>query len=1535
MFRHRLHPLGMLLLCTALLVTWAGCGGDTPEPNGNDNTNSNGNTNGNSNANGNDNEPGPGDSDTRVLGKVLSAVSDEPLAGVRIAIADVDGVVHTDAAGTFEFAVPTGGTYALTATLAGYTYAQRWAEVNTGQLAAVREMYLTPIDPAAISVGPGGGSGANSDGSIEVDVPAGALDSTAELHATWYDRGKHLPNTLPTESHFTYACELTPNGQTFDEPITVRMRNERGFAPGTPIPVGVYNDETLAWEPESMGVVSDDGEWVVFTVEHFSPRDCNLGRRAPGGSGDPGDAEDVTISDLMDIRTCGSVPSGSRVGVADGRLLIDHVLPAYRRLDEWSALALQYDSQRVASLPALELSYDISQTSVLLPERMRYTIEIAGRRIERYFQPVEGSMLFTYRWDGRDGLDRDLPDGTYDYRLTLTNEYPAEFATASVFAGPAELGTGVMADELVELSTSFTGTITLAREAAEEAPLGRGWDFVDVFRLLDEGDRVRIVHGGNETYAFTREADDSLTPTAGEFTTLAEVDAGFVWFRLDRSEITFDSAGRQVSLADRNGNTTTYAYNADGMLTSITDPVGLVTTFAWSATNPPRLTTVTDPAGRATSFEVNDAGELVQITNPDGSTRQFAYDADHRLTSQTDAGGHTTSYTYDAASAVVRVDRPDGSHSEHVAIGSAGAVTDEPGDLGTETNPAPVANASYTDAAGQEWIYTVNAFGLRTSITDPLGRVYRLERNVDNLLTTVWMPSEHFQTFSYDSQGRITVMSGDSSTAYGIDEVHITYDDTVDLPATVTDETIGTWANTYDEHGNLQSVTLPDGRVYTFSYNDHGQRLTVKIAGEITTYAYNAQGNLATVADPSGATWTLGYDDYGNLASLTDPDGRHTAVSYNALNQPTRYVNSAGEEVLLSYAPALGSADRDGGGPVAVVTAITDGRGNVSSYAYDEVYNLVRETDALGHATTYEHDGLGRVTAIVQPTGARVDFEYDALDHVTRKTLSTGEVYTYTYDAETGLLAGTAGPAQETAYTYNRFERPITLATTFLPGGPTVQLDYTYRQSNYFGSLYTMRVGDDYTEYGYEFDGDQPLLPADLYGGTYFWISLAYDGLGRLARAEEFYTGSATVYTYDAAGRVQQADYDDYLGDPMYSEQYTYTAAGLLTAARLGDHDWTYGYDEAGRLTLATDELDASGAGQYTYDAAGNRRRAGAEANYTYDAANRLTRDPQYSYEYDAAGNRTARTQLVTGERITYEYDAENRLSAVVPPTGERIEYAYDGYGRRVTRTAGGITTQYVYEGEEELAEFVNGDLAVEYVNGLYVDKPMGVRVGGFYAAELAFFYTDPQGSVHAIADDYGSVETTPTYSAFGEPVDITGLPGFRSFAGRAWDADAGLYYVRERWYDPQAGLFVQRDPLRLTEAIAPYSYAGNRPTISRDPWGLEPQGNYGLRGLVNDQVVQPGINTGITEGIKRIPIGGAGGAAAFGQYNQWKDVINVYGSDNPAEAGIRWYEGRWWNPAGSYVNDFLTLGGCVPRRTARLQRIPGLRSGLRNFFGR
>jgi RHS repeat-associated protein len=103
----------------------------------------------------------------------------------------------------------------------------------------------------------------------------------------------------------------------------------------------------------------------------------------------------------------------------------------------------------------------------------------------------------------------------------------------------------------------------------------------------------------------------------------------------------------------------------------------------------------------------------------------------------------------------------------------------------------------------------------------------------------------------------------------------------------------------------------------------------------------------------------------------------------------------------------------------------------------------------------------------------------------------------------------------------------------------------------------------------------------------------------------------------------------------------------------------------------------------------------------------------------------------------------------------------------------------------------------------------------------------DPAGSTAGLAGGTGSLTDRYAYDVFGMPVRVSGATDtpFLGIGGEQYDAATGLYYLRARYYDPQAGRFLSTDPV---DGFAgdpasqhDYSYAANDPANYSDPSGL------------------------------------------------------------------------------------------------------------------
>jgi YD repeat-containing protein len=165
-------------------------------------------------------------------------------------------------------------------------------------------------------------------------------------------------------------------------------------------------------------------------------------------------------------------------------------------------------------------------------------------------------------------------------------------------------------------------------------------------------------------------------------------------------------------VSDRNGNTTTYAYDGAGKLLTITDPAGQVTTLGYQDT---LLATVTDPAGRITQLSHDAAGNLTAINFADQTTTTFQYDAQHHLVERHDARGQVYAYQYDSFGRLKKAVLPNSESRELRATELAG-LPDLAAGQGTSGNPAPlsqppVIQATFTDARGNTSTFETDAIG--------------------------------------------------------------------------------------------------------------------------------------------------------------------------------------------------------------------------------------------------------------------------------------------------------------------------------------------------------------------------------------------------------------------------------------------------------------------------------------------------------------------------------------------------------------------------------------------------------------------------------------------------------------------------------------------------------------------------------------------------------------------------------------------------------------------------------------------------------
>ena len=206
---------------------------------------------------------------------------------------------------------------------------------------------------------------------------------------------------------------------------------------------------------------------------------------------------------------------------------------------------------------------------------------------------------------------------------------------------------------------------------------------------------------------------------------------------------------------------------------------------------------------------------------------------------------------------------------------------------------------------------------------------------------------------------------------------------------------------------------------------------------------------------------------------------------------------------------------------------------------------------------------------------------------------------------------------------------------------------------------------------------------------------------------------------------------------------------------------------------------------------------------------------------------RASGNTLTTGSK-SFTYDSENHLTSMTA-SGTTVSIIYDAFGNRVSKKVNGVTTKYLVEDDmnptgypQVLDELTNGVVTRTYTYGLQ-------RISQDQVIENlwtpSFYGYDGGGNVRQLTNSLGTVTDKYEYDAFGNDVYHTGTtPNNYLYRGEQYDPDLGLYYLRARYYNPNTGRFMSRDPedgnLFDPASLHKYLYANGDPVDGVDPMG-------------------------------------------------------------------------------------------------------------------
>ncbi|MEZ2252460.1 RHS repeat-associated core domain-containing protein [Microcoleus sp.] len=738
-----------------------------------------------------------------------------------------------------------------------------------------------------------------------------------------------------------------------------------------------------------------------------------------------------------------------------------------------------------------------------------------------------------------------------------------------------------------------------------------------------------------------------------------------------------------------------------------------------------------------------------------------------------------------------------------------------------------------------------------------------------NQLTRIDSTNGDNLSFSYNSQSRISqvVDQAGRSTTYS-------YDPTGERLLSITDPQ-GTISYTYNAAKALTSVTFADGTQILYDYDAQGRVIKQSLNGgaEAITFEYDSAGGV-TGSDATGAKTKLLLNDLGQIGQLQDSLGRNLQFKYDADGKPIQQIAPGNissnftydqQSNLLNQVDPLGnSVDFTYDPTFNQVQSVSDQRGNVTGYKYDDKGNLVEieyvpssdeqlnypvgnlnglvssrtfgRLDSLSNSTgtnptvsyydkngklitskvaytnesikeQFNYDPQGNLVKYVNRRGQGIEYTYDDRERLIRQTNPDGSQINFTYDQRDNLIAATDAKGTIS----QEFDSADRLTKITYPNGRFLQYSYDA------GGRRTRMVDRDGFAVNYGYDSVGRL--AGLNDGNGQKIAgYTYDNLGRLSR-EDNGNGTYTTYGYDAAGQL--LNIVNYAPNASVNSRfdYTYDQLGRRTSMTTLEGTSQYGYDANGQLISVT--LPDNRTIQYQYDAAGNRIAVtdnGVATSYETNSLNQYTAVGKENYTYDADGNLISKTE--GGKTSTYTYNAENRLVGVVTPDGI-WSYDYDAFGNRIASTHNGQRTEYLLDPSgfgNVVGEYSNGNLIARYTHGLGLENRVDAT------NTTAYYDFDALGSTAGLTGGNGSYVNRYSYLPFGEDLNkVEAVSNPFEFVGKfgVMDEGNGLDFMRARYYDTVSGRFTATDPLGfLGSGTNLYTYASNTPLIVIDPKG-------------------------------------------------------------------------------------------------------------------
>lgn len=871
------------------------------------------------------------------------------------------------------------------------------------------------------------------------------------------------------------------------------------------------------------------------------------------------------------------------------------------------------------------------------------------------------------------------------------------------------------------------------------------------------------MHGTPWTYYY----DDSLQ-------TLRSVSHGSEATR-ERSW-SYDRAGNIVGALDPLGGFTCARYSAAGVPTEITTFPGasalggaapIRQTFSYEAF-PVRMKSASDPndpARALMSYGWNGDGVLVSVANALGEVTTVVPNARGVPERVVTPDGAATELGWDdgvgvVASVVLDADgvAPMVSTTISDTFGRPTYATSATGEVTTWAWNGPFLESMTYDAGEvhQQTHYGYDANGRVTSVSDGLTST----------------------TLSYDGFGQIRrqhVVALDGTAAPATSCFHHSADGRA---LEVVHPEGSRERYFYDTEGRLAEVRAGALSPQPEAWDDDCPAFPTNRSSAIATtrrVEYDLNGRPAAVTNASGARTTVQYDGFGRAALITNPRGTHFTIGYDPRGNVVwraAYSRTLPFTTVPYRAPLASDT-----GLLAASEYAYDALGRT---LVSDQWHFMPSGTPIGDGrarTSYAYDGPGRTTTIVDDAGAATVHVVDALGRPLHTTLPTEDVIAWSYSPD-GLRITKSWPAP----TGDGFISETTQLTSW---GAVAHVESAetglvqiLAKNGFDGRGRTTSVTSatglvsnmSYDAFGRVLRTDVAYAPSSTATTVFAW---ARDGLldSRTSSGAGMVTAS-TSYTYDALGRVAERTRPQrvpetwiYSGGASQPTNYT-DPRGVA---------YEYQYLPTGQVTfMRAVRGSEEGRRYYDYDELGRMSHAVAMPRTT------LAMPIHTMFEHDSLGNRTGEHNNLLGTAVTHSYDGLGRLRSSSLPGGRtvtrdvdelgrltqlwldgtlEVELAYDGLGGPTSRTVGsGVNTHYVYDDYGRLVGLSDASVGNPLAQWRWPTPVDGVP----RAAALSTYGGPERGSAFSV-DRAGRL--------LRENRGVTGLEALSLSAGQSWNS--------------------------------------------------------------------------------------------------------------------------------------------------------------------